>query len=65
MLIPLSSLCQQVLEHRRGQLNESRVQHYLRHPQEIRDVLVYENPTTGEQIVVNGNHRTEAARHLA
>src|SRR5262249_21201133 len=41
-LIPISSLNQQVLEHRRNQLDESRIRYYQTHPEEIRRVIVYE-----------------------
>lgn len=34
------------------------------HPDEIRDVLVYENPTNLERIPVNGHHRIGSARRL-
>jgi len=64
VLIPLTSLARQVLEHRRSQLDDSRVRYYMEHPDEIRGVLVYENPGDGERIVVNGCHRTEAALRL-
>uniref|UniRef100_UPI0019407939 ParB N-terminal domain-containing protein n=1 Tax=Virgisporangium aliadipatigenens TaxID=741659 RepID=UPI0019407939 len=36
----------------------------MEHPGEIRGVLVYEGPDSGERITVNGHHRVEAARRL-
>lgn len=64
VVVRLDSLNQQVLEHKRSTLDESRVQYFVDHPEEIRDILIYENPSNGERIVVNGCHRTEAARRL-
>lgn len=62
--ILISSLHQPTLDNQRGRLDQSRVRYFLKHPDEIRNVLVYENPTDGERILVNGFHRVEAARIL-
>jgi DNA-binding IclR family transcriptional regulator len=45
-------------------LDESRIQYYLSHADEVKDLLVYENPSDGERILVNGHHRVESARRL-
>lgn len=54
-----------MLEYRRSQLDESRVRYYVEHPDEIRDVPVFENPGNSECIVVNGCHRIETALRLS
>lgn len=64
MLIPISSIHQPTLDTQRGRLDESRVQYYMQHPEEIRDVLVYENLANHERIPINGHHRIESARRL-
>jgi hypothetical protein len=63
-LIEINSLHQLHLDIQRDHLDECRVQYYLSHPGEIREVLIYENPHGGERILVNGHHRVEAARRL-
>jgi hypothetical protein len=62
--IPISSLDHQVLENkaRSGTLDESRVRYYQDHPEEITNVVVYEDRGPGTWVVASGNHRTEAAR---
>lgn len=63
MLISISSIHQPTLDTQRGRLDASRVQYYMQ-LEEIRDTLVYENPTNLERIPVNGHHRIESARRL-
>ena len=48
------------LEH----LDAKRIRHLLKHPEEICDVLVYEDPGSAERVLVNGRHRVQAARML-
>lgn len=63
MRIPIASLDQVVLHLKRPGLDQDRVRYYVEHPEEIRDVLVYEGDH-GVRLVVDGYHRTEAARLL-
>ncbi|HMH76860.1 MAG TPA: hypothetical protein VK547_09570 [Candidatus Udaeobacter sp.] len=62
--IRIDSLEPGSIESHRPLLDETRVEYLEDHPDEIRDVLVYENPRTGERVLVNGHHRAEAARRL-
>jgi hypothetical protein len=62
--ILIGSLFQPPLELRRRNLDESRIRYYLKHPNEIRGVLVYESSDNSELILVNGHHRVESARRL-
>lgn len=62
--IPIKSLHQGNLETQRSGLDESRIQYFIDHPTEIEDILVYEAPSDGERVTVNGHHRVEAARRL-
>jgi hypothetical protein len=64
-MIPIESLYRPALDSQRNGLDESRIQYFMAHPDEIRGVLVYENPVDGERIVVNGYHRVESARRLS
>ncbi len=63
-MIRISSLHQPTLDVRRDRLDEARIRHYIGHPDKISGVTVYENPASGERILVNGHHRVEAARRL-
>jgi hypothetical protein len=63
-VILIASLHQPTLEAHRAGLDESRVRYFMAHPDEIKDVVVYENPAGGERIPVNGHHRVESARRL-
>jgi hypothetical protein len=63
-IIRIESLYQPALDTQRGRLDESRIRYYIDHPDEIRGVLIYENPANHERILVNGYHRVESARRL-
>jgi hypothetical protein len=63
-IISIESLYQPALDTQRHQLDESRIRHYMNHPDAIRAVLVYENQANGERILVNGHHRVESAQRL-
>ncbi|EOD69917.1 ParB N-terminal domain-containing protein [Amycolatopsis vancoresmycina] len=62
--IPIKSLHQGNLDTQRSGLDESRIQYFIDHPTEIEGILVYEAPSDGERVTVNGHHRVEAARRL-
>jgi hypothetical protein len=65
MSILFASLDQPLLDFKRGGLDESRIRYYMAHPDEIRGMVVYEVSDRHQaRIVVNGYHRTEAARRL-
>jgi hypothetical protein len=63
-MIPIESLHQPTLHTHRDGLDQGRIQHYVKHPDEIRGILVYEDPANGLRITVNGHHRVESARRL-
>lgn len=63
-MIPIESLHQPTLDTQRLRWDEERIRYFMRHPAEIRGVLVYENPVDGERITANGHHRVESARRL-
>lgn len=63
MEIEITSLNPAALEHMLTGVCQARVQSYVDNPGQITDVVVYNDPVRG-LVLVNGRHRTAAARRL-